>query len=321
MCARTRARPVRPARTWRHGRHADGTRGLFGGLAGGRVHARRANGWDCCHRRRRGGRRGRRHCDCAPHFRARPHARRGERGFCGFDLAEGQQQALSHRAALPRLMVESPRHEPEHHASGGAAVLAEAPAVVGRGQSASKRARAGGGGGGGASPHTPVASRCRADGSRTLRCDGMPCHRRTHSSRAPSPLSLSLSLLRAPARLPPAPAAQRQTEEAEANDTEPPPLPPFPDVTAILPVVTKVVLREWTTVTLRRVFERVAERILRPELAWKLTKVRALVRCVGVGTAVRPACATRDCSDAVSPRRTSAHQPCARRRALAAGVA
>ena len=183
-----------------------------------------------------------------------------------------------------------------------------------------RSARAGGGGGGGgASPHTPVASRCRADGSRTLRCDGMPCHRRTHSSRAPSPLSLSL--LRAPARLPPAPAAQRQTEEAEANDTEPPPLPPFPDVTAILPVVTKVVLREWTTVTLRRVFERVAERILRPELAWKLTKVRALVRCVGVGTAVRPARATRDCSDAVSPRRTSAHQPCARRRALAAGVA
>ena len=57
-----------------------------------------------------------------------------------------------------------------------------------------RSARAGGGGGGGgASPHTPVASRCRADGSRTLRCDGMPCHRRTHSSRAPSPLSLSLA--------------------------------------------------------------------------------------------------------------------------------
>ena len=157
VCARTRARPVRPARTRRHGRHADGTRGLFGGLAGGRVHARRAKGWDCCHRRRRGGRRGRRHCDYAPHFRARPHARRGERGFCGFDLAEGQQQALSHRAALPRLMVESPRHEPEHHASGGAAVLAEAPAVVGRGQSASKRARGGGGGGG---PPPPPPKTC-----------------------------------------------------------------------------------------------------------------------------------------------------------------
>ena len=169
------------------------------------------------------------------------------------------------------------------------------------------------GGGGGAHPRTHQSRLAVADGSRTLRCDGMPC-RRTRPVRPR--LSLSCALLHAAPPLP-----RGQTEEAEANDTEPPPLPPFPDVTAILPVVTKVVLREWTTVTLRRVFERVAERILRQELAWKLTKVRALVRCVGVGTALRPACATRDCSDAVSPRRTSAHQPCARRRALAAGVA
>ena len=47
-------------------------------------------------------------------------------------------------------------------------------------------------------------------------------------------------------------------------------------MTASLPIIAKTALREWSTVTLRRVFERLAGREMDADIAWKLTKVRLL---------------------------------------------
>jgi len=62
-------------------------------------------------------------------------------------------------------------------------------------------------------------------------------------------------------------------EEAQKNEEEElPPLPPFPDLKPALPRIARLFCRDAATVTLRRCYERLAERYLSQRLTWKLIK-------------------------------------------------